>query len=212
MKKSMEERTVVESALAAANAHIDDLKDEVAATKKRLDDSYDKADALVATIKDKNALIDQRELEILNLHMHLDAVAQTWVRRPPYLETHLTMAQDVYKDRIIVCDKCDRGATQRVMACGHVFCSGGCCTRRCRNCDEDMTSPPCSSHLWDNVCPRHTCVVPATEVVPLTGSQPHIALSYMRPHLIRAAEHVEDISGLIDMINAKRELSDEEEF
>ena len=34
----------------------------------------------------------------------------------------------------------------------------------------------------------------------------------MRPHLIRAAEHVEDISGLIDMINAKRELSDEEEF
>ena len=62
------------------------------------------------------------------------------------------------------------------------------------------------------MCPRHTCVVPATEVVPLTGSQPHIALSYMRPHLIRAAEHVEDISGLIDMINAKRELSDEEEF
>ena len=122
------------------------------------------------------------------------------------------MAQDVYKDRIIVCDKCDRGATQRVMACGHVFCSGGCCTRRCRNCDEDMTSPPCSSHLWNNLCPRHNCVVPATEVVPLTGSQPHIALSYMRPHLIRAAEHVEDISGLIDMINAKRELSDEEEF
>ncbi|KAL1684297.1 hypothetical protein GGG16DRAFT_120021 [Schizophyllum commune] len=79
--KSMEERTVVESALAAANAHIDDLKDEVAATKKRLDDSYDKADALVATIKDKNALIDERELEILNLHMHLNAVAQTWDHR-----------------------------------------------------------------------------------------------------------------------------------
>ena len=99
-----------------------------------------------------------------------------------------------------------------MMACGHVFCSWGCCARRCRNCDEDMTSPPCSSHHWDNVCPRRNCVGPATEVVPLTGSQPHIALSYMRPHLIRAAEHVEDISGLIDMINAKRELSDEEEF
>ena len=88
--KSIEERAAVESALAAVNVQINDLKAEVAATKKRLDDSYDRADALVATIKDKNALIDERELAILNLHMHLNAVAQTWVRPPHNLETHLT--------------------------------------------------------------------------------------------------------------------------
>ncbi|KAI5896025.1 uncharacterized protein SCHCODRAFT_02491901 [Schizophyllum commune H4-8] len=80
ISKALADKNAAESALLDVNRQLNDLKATLAETDKDLENSRHRTQFFVDKVKEKDEIIDDRELEILHMYFVLDSLVKDWSR------------------------------------------------------------------------------------------------------------------------------------